>query len=137
MTFIEVGQILNLLQILRKYFQSCCLYDTGILFCTNFSVLLRIWKTNLQNCGSHVEEFAWDFFNHRRIRHSKPSLIILEQYLWLYNVVCDPTYALIKGSEVHQSNQTFEFSINSFRTQEHKGQLDCKEISFKRWKKIV
>lgn len=41
----------------------------------------------------------------------KLSLIVLEQYLRLYNVVYKPTCALTEGSEVCQLKQTFEFSL--------------------------
>lgn len=92
-------------------------------------------KKNLQYCGDCVAEFAWSFF--RRIRPAKLFPIILEQYLRLYNVGCEPTYAFIEGSEVCQLNQTFEFSVNRLGTQEQKCQLDCKERYFKRRKKIV
>lgn len=92
-------------------------------------------KKNLRYCGDCVAGFAWSFF--RRIRPAKLFLVILEQYPRLYNVGCEPTYALIEGSELYQLNQTFEFSVNRFGMQEQKCQLDCKERYFKRWKKIV
>lgn len=90
-----------------------------MLFCINFLILtfkekliwgfwlsgfLRIWKRTCSIVEIVLQGLLGFFFNLRRIRRTKPSLIILEQYLRLYNVACEPTYALIEGSEVCQLN---------------------------------
>lgn len=66
---------------------------------------LRIWKRTCSIAELLFVGFGI-FLTLEESDMLSPSLIILEQYLRLYNISCETVYALMESSEVCQLKQT-------------------------------